>query len=151
MPYSPPSLHSQALSPCMPLVRCRQPKPSRPRPTPRSASHALHSTRQDASAFNQPLSFDTSSVTDMNRMFYVRSAHALAPPAFTAGPPRRACRVCTAADQCPPAFRPTPRSASHALPSTRQDASAFNQPLSFDTSRVTDMYGMFYVRSAHAL
>ena len=30
-----------------------------------------------ASAFNQPLSFDTSSVTDMSYMFYVRSAHAL--------------------------------------------------------------------------
>ena len=26
----------------------------------------------------------------------------------------------------------------------------FNQPLDFDTSRVTDMYGMFYVRSARA-
>jgi len=37
--------------------------------------------------------------------------------------------------------------ASHALPSTRQNAYAFNQPLSFDTSSVTDMYGMFYVRS----
>ena len=29
-------------------------------------------TRQDAAAFNQPLSFDTSSVTDMSYMFYVR-------------------------------------------------------------------------------
>jgi len=27
---------------------------------------------------------------------------------------------------------------------------AFNQPLSFDTSSVTTMSGMFYVRSAHA-
>ena len=53
--------------------------PSRPRPTPRSASYALLSTRQGASAFNQPLSFDTSSVTTMHRMFAVRSAHALAP------------------------------------------------------------------------
>ena len=33
---------------------------------------------QDASAFNQPLSFDTSSVTDMSLMISVRSAHALA-------------------------------------------------------------------------
>ena len=31
------------------------------------------STRQHAYAFNQPLSFDTSSVTDMSYMFYVRS------------------------------------------------------------------------------
>ena len=29
----------------------------------------------------------------------------------------------------------------------RQQASAFNQPLSFDTSSVTTMYGMFYVRA----
>ena len=32
-------------------------------------------------------------------------------------------------------------------PSTRQQASAFNQPLSFDTSKVTTMSGMFQVRS----
>jgi len=36
------------------------------------------------------------------------------------------------------------------LLSTRQSASAFNQPLSLDTSRVTSMYEMFYVRSARA-
>ena len=40
---------------------------------------------------------------------------------------------------------------THALLSTRQGASAFNQPLSWDTSKVTDMYGMFEVRSARAL
>jgi hypothetical protein len=43
------------------------------------ASHALLSTRQHAYAFNQPLSFDTSKVTNMNQMFSVRSARALAP------------------------------------------------------------------------
>jgi hypothetical protein len=43
------------------------------------ASHALPSTRQYASAFNQPLSFDTFSVTDMSYMFGVRSARALGP------------------------------------------------------------------------
>merc|ERR1711935_1225698 len=48
---------------------------------------------QEASAFNQPLSFDTSSVTNMGSMFYY--------------------------------------------------ASAFNQPLSFDTSSVMNMGGMF--------
>jgi len=37
------------------------------------------------------------------------------------------------------------------LPSTRQDTSAFNQPLSLDTSKVTSMGGMFAVRSARAL
>jgi len=40
------------------------------------------STRQGASAFNQPLSFDTSSVTTMYRMFKVRSARALGPQAL---------------------------------------------------------------------
>jgi hypothetical protein len=37
----------------------------------------LRSTRQNAFAFNQPLSFDTSEVTGMGNMFYVRSARAL--------------------------------------------------------------------------
>ena len=35
--------------------------------------YALLLTRQDAEAFNQPLSFDTSKVTSMNKMFVVRS------------------------------------------------------------------------------
>ena len=125
--------------------------PSYPRPTPRPASQALISARQQAAAFNQLLSFDTSSVTDMSYMFYVRSAHALSPSAFTAGPSRRTCRLCPAADPRRPASRPTPRPASHVLLSTRQGAYAFNQPLSFDTSSVTDMNEMFAVRSAHAL
>ena len=48
---------------------------------------------------------------------------------------------------------PGPHLAPHRTPllSTRQGASAFNQPLSWDTSKVTDMYGMFEVRSARAL
>ena len=37
------------------------------------------STRQEASAFNQPLNFDTSKVTNMKEMFHVRSARALFP------------------------------------------------------------------------
>jgi len=37
------------------------------------------------------------------------------------------------------------------LLSTRQLAWAFNQPLSFDTSKVTTMFSMFQVRSARAL
>jgi hypothetical protein len=39
----------------------------------------LLSTRQNAFVFNKPLSFDTSKVTDMTHMFYVRSARALPP------------------------------------------------------------------------
>ena len=42
-------------------------------------SHARLSTRQGATVFNQPLSFDTSKVTNMHDMFSVRSARALAP------------------------------------------------------------------------
>jgi len=37
------------------------------------------------------------------------------------------------------------------LPLTRQNAHAFNQSLSWDTSSVTNMYAMFTVRSARAL
>ena len=40
------------------------------------AWYALFFTRQMASSFNQPLSFDTSKVTDMGIMFYVRFARA---------------------------------------------------------------------------
>ena len=80
--------------------------------------------RQDAYAFNQPLSFDTSSVTTMDYMFQVRSA-----PAHT--PSRLLARL----------------SPSHlCLPWTRQNARAFNQPLTFDASSVTSMRYMFQVR-----
>ena len=52
-----------------------RPSPCRlPRPASCSASYPLLSTRQGAFAFNQPLSFDTSSVTDMSYMFYYASA-----------------------------------------------------------------------------
>jgi hypothetical protein len=37
------------------------------------------------------------------------------------------------------------------LPFGWQDARAFNQPLSWDTSKVTNMVNMFTVRSARAL
>ena len=62
-------------------------------------------------------SWDTSSVTDMSRMFEVRSAHALAPAAFTAGPSRRACRLCAAADPRP--STPGPHLAPHRTPAFR--------------------------------
>jgi len=50
-----------------------------PPPGPHLAPHRtpLLSTRQAANAFNQPLSWDTSNVTGMRHMFYVRSARAL--------------------------------------------------------------------------
>ena len=58
-------------------MRRSLPKPSRVLAHTPPASNALLSTPQDASAFNQPLSLDTSSVTDMKSMFSVRSARAL--------------------------------------------------------------------------
>ena len=41
--------------------------------------------------------------------------------------------------------------ASYAFLSITQTALVFNQPLSFNTSRVTDMANMFKVRSASSL
>ena len=60
--------------------------------------------------------------------------------------------ACAAAAPRPPASR-GPHLAPHRTPllSTRQNAHAFNQPLSLDTSKVTDMTYMFFVRSARAL
>ena len=54
----------------------RHTAPARPRTTqpPASPSTCLRATRQEAAAFNQPLSLDTSSVTDMSYMFYFASA-----------------------------------------------------------------------------
>ena len=82
-------------------------------------------------------------------MFYVRSARALALTALSRALPVHA--DCVAATQRPHASRAVPLPASHARLSTWQRASAFNQPLSFDTSKVTNMGYMFYVRSARAL
>ena len=103
------------------------------------------------SGFNQPLSFDTSSVTDMSYMFIVRSARALPPVSSL----RLLARYLT------PHVAPHPpvsgaRLALHpglftCSPLTRQRASAFDQPLSLNTSSVTDMSYMFGVRSARAL
>eukprot|EP00964_Phaeocystis_antarctica_P049978 scaffold28957_cov67-Phaeocystis_antarctica.AAC.1 len=53
----------------------------------------------------------------MYGMFAVRSAHALARPAFTAGPSRRACRSCAAADPRRPT--PGPHLTPHRTPSFR--------------------------------
>eukprot|EP00964_Phaeocystis_antarctica_P045599 scaffold26259_cov55-Phaeocystis_antarctica.AAC.2 len=102
------------------LVRCRRPTLSCPRSTPRPASYALLSTRQEASAFNQPLSFDTSSVTTMYSMFGVRSAHALAPPSLHSWAPL----VVHAARALPPA---------HAFPRPAHTSPRIAHPL-FDSA-----------------
>ena len=106
-------------------------------------------SRQGATKFNQPLSFDTSSITKMGYMFRVRSP--CAPSSTALSRPLRVHATCLAATQCPHASRAVPLPASHARLSNRQGASAFNQPLSFDTSKLTNMNSMFAVRSARAL
>ena len=103
-------------------------------------------SRQYASAFNQPLSFDTSSVTNVQHMFNVRSS------------PHSLLSICSRA--LPRTLRAPPSPAICRLPPCKsprivcppfdfwQQASAFNQPLSFDTSSVTNMQYMFqYARA----
>ena len=59
--------------------------------------------------------------------------------------PRHA--ACAQSDRSPPpASRLTPPHTVCPAYDPRQEAKAFNQPLSWDTSRVTDMKRMFYVR-----
>jgi len=151
-----PQALSRATSTCMPLV-CRHhtpgPPASRLAPLPPRIACPLPSTRQYATAFNQPLSFDTSSVTDMREMFFVRSARALGHQALSRATSTCMPLVCHHHTPGRPASRlaPLPPRIACPLPSTRQGASAFNQPLSFDTFSVTTMYNMFGVRSARAL
>ena len=68
------SSHSRGL-----LALLAPPPAPRHSPSPHAASLAMlpFFTRQSASAFNQPLSFDTSSVMSTSRMFQVRSARSL--------------------------------------------------------------------------
>ena len=91
----------------------------------------LLSARQVARAFDKPLVLDTSSVTDVRYMFYVRYSRALA--------------LCSRAHLNAHAQLEPP---SHALILAWQFARAFNQLLSFDTGRVTTMSSMFKVRPA---
>ena len=126
-------------------------RPHASRAAPHRASHARLSTRQWAYKFNQPLSFDTSKVTNMHQMFYVRSARALPPTHAALNRTLPVHADCVAPTPRPHASRPAPHRASHARLSARQGVTAFNQPLSFDTSKVTDMGYMFDVSSARAL
>ena len=77
----------------------------------------MHHMFYGASAFNQPLTFDTSKVTAVNSMFRGASAF----------------------------NQPLSLDTSSVTDTTYmfEGASAFNQPLSFDTSSVTDMRHMF--------
>ena len=105
-------------------------------------------TRQDASAFNQPLSLDTSRVTNMHYMFTVRPPARAIWPQSPLGPSVHAACTATTLHALPPLSPRVPPSTCLCV--TRQGASAFNQPLSFDTSSVTKMRGMFRVRPPRA-
>ena len=104
-------------------------------------------SRQQASAFNQQLSFDTSSVTDMFAMFYVRSSPCPAP--ISAVIRALSCTLRTPRSPAASRLCQPVHLAPHRMPpfESRQAASAFNQPLTFDASSVTDMADMFLVRS----
>ena len=79
-------------------------------------------------------------------MFSVRSARALWPPAFSWTLPVHA--VCTTTAPTPPSHLPARTSPRFVCPPcASQQASSFNQLLSFDTSKVTSMHTMFTVRS----
>ena len=94
-------------------------------------------TWQGAAAFNQLLRFDTSSVTDMSGMFQVRSVPC--PQSLLLGPFLRHLlrdpRLVFSARRLFACF-------------FGQQARAFNQPLFFNTSSVTDTGWMFAVRCA---
>ena len=111
----PPSLESGPPRPCR--LRRRHPTPSRlPGRTSSCIACPPFDSRQGASVFNQPLSFDTSKVTDMSWMFYVRSARALAPTALSrALPVHAACVAATPNALTPPGPHPFP----HRMPAFR--------------------------------
>ena len=86
----------------------------------------------------------------MRDMFNVRFARVLAPPALSRALPVHA--ACVAATQRPHASRARTASRIACPPfDSAVYASAFNQALGFNTSKVTDMRYMFDVRSARAL
>eukprot|EP00964_Phaeocystis_antarctica_P001077 scaffold605_cov43-Phaeocystis_antarctica.AAC.1 len=119
-----------AVEPCPArcLPRDRPPPPvCWPAPSPRTACPPFDS-RQSASAFNQPLSFDTSSVTSMGLMFSVRSSPCPAPNLQSHSPLHAACAA-VVHRLLPPDPYTSPRtacppidSAGHTLPVQRQQA-----------------------------
>eukprot|EP00964_Phaeocystis_antarctica_P074401 scaffold45742_cov55-Phaeocystis_antarctica.AAC.5 len=138
-PYLQPSPPLHAACPAV----ARRLPPSRPAPRP--AACPPFDSRQNAKAFNQPLSFDTSSVTNMAGIFYVRSSPCPVPISAVEPSPAR----CVHRGHPPPPAVPARTSPRNACPpfDSRQNAKAFNQPLSFDTSSVTNMQSVFAVRS----
>ena len=131
---------------CMRLLFCLV-LPAR---TPRLALCALLLySWQRASAFNQPLNFDTSSVMDMKWMFGVRSSPCPAPS--RALPYTLRASRSSAAPIAPDPYTSLRTTYTIYCVDSRQGASSFNQPLSFDTSSVTTMRSMFNVRSSREI
>ena len=126
------------------------PRPPAIRPASRPELHApSFGPAQDAHAFNQPLSFDTSSVKTMSAMFQVGLLCPTACSWALPHPVHTACAVVAPRVLSRLSARTSSRIA-YSLLSTRQGALAFDQPLSFNTSSVTSMCGMsdmFEVRS----
>ena len=86
----------------------------------------------------------------MKNMFKVRSPQSCTAPRPLVGALPVHVPLAAATAPCPPVCA-SPHLAPrciNALFSTPQYAKAFNQPPSFDTSRITHMGGMFRVRSA---
>ena len=99
----------------------RRPTPSRLSSRMPPASYALLSTWQDALAFNQPLSLDTSQVISMLAMFKVRSAPVLRPisrlalPCTLLAPPPLHCPFASRPRTSPRFVSPTFDSAEHGV------------------------------------
>ena len=95
------SLHAA----CAAVARRVPPPPART--SPRTLCPPFDS-RQAASAFNQPLSFDTSSVTAMYVMFHARSSPCPAPNLQSSPSLRAACTAIARATLPPPDPHLTP-------------------------------------------
>ena len=140
-----PDLQSSLILHAACTAAARRPPFCQSTPPTRVFMRSFRLSAQGTTAFNQPLSFDTSSVTTMDHMFNVRSSSC---SARNLQPSLILQYAWDAVACCPPASRPASCPVQYALLLTWQDASAFSQPLSFDTSRVTTISGMFHVRSS---
>ena len=123
-----------------PLTPARAPRPASYMPShlsilPRAPHMPSFGSAQGAVKFNQSLSFDTSSVTDVSYMFDMSACH----------PPACGRRLFATPSGFSSAYnQPVVWSTSTwtSMKGMFKGASSFNQPLSFDTSRVTDMSEM---------
>ena len=111
-----PAASALESSACTLLAPPPRPRPPASPPACRRSFYAASlSTRQSASAFNQPLSWDMSGVTTMHSMFAVRSARAPASSLHSFG--STACNLLAPPPPPrPPASRPACRPSFYAFP-----------------------------------